>query len=253
MFSGICGFDVGRCPWQGRRVVSESVSAIADHLADVRRRIAAAAQRAGRNPDDVMLLPVTKTVGVTEIRTLYDLGVRAIGENRVAGALEKADAVAPPDLAYHMIGHLQRNKVKKALKVFSFIHSVDSIRLARAIGAELDRQGGTLPCLAEVNTSGEAQKHGMLPGEVMGFLEEVSSLPGVRIEGLMTMAMLTGDAEETRPCFAQLRELADEARARDLPDVRMKHLSMGMTQDYEVAVEEGATIVRVGSAIFAGL
>jgi len=233
--------------------VPESLDVIADNLAEVRERIAAAAQRAGRDADEVLLLPVTKTVGGEEIRILYDLGVRAVGENRVAAGLEKADALALPDLAYHMIGHLQRNKVKKALGVFSFIHSVDSVRLARAIASELDRQGRTLPCLAEVNTSGEAQKHGMAPGEVMGFLEEASALPGVRIEGLMTMAMLTGDAEETRPCFAELRELAEEARARDLPNVRMKHLSMGMTQDYEVAVEEGATIVRVGSAIFAGL
>ena len=232
--------------------MSESMSAIADDVAEVRRRIAAAAQRAGRSAGDVMLLPVTKTVGVEQIRALYDLGVRAIGENRVAGALEKADALALPDLAYHMIGHLQRNKVKKALSVFSFIHSVDSLRLARVIAAELDRQGRTLPCLAEVNTSGESQKHGMSPGDVMGFLDEVSSLPGVRIEGLMTMAMLTRDPEETRPCFARLRDLADEARQRDLPNVCMSHLSMGMTQDYEVAVEEGATIVRVGSAIFAG-
>ena len=232
--------------------MSEPVGIIADNLAEVRGRIVAAAQGAGRSADEVMLLPVTKTVGVEQVRALHELGVRAIGENRVAGAVEKADGLSLRDLAFHMIGHLQRNKVKKALKVFSFIHSVDSARLARGIAAELERGGRTLPCLAEVNTSGESQKHGMSPEELMGFLEDVSSLPGVRIEGLMTMAMLTGDPEEARPCFARLRELADEARRRDFQNVRMDHLSMGMTQDYEVAVEEGATIVRVGSAIFAG-
>lgn len=226
---------------------------IGENLRSVRRQIDEAADRVGRDAGDVMLLPVTKMVGVEETRALAQLGVPAVGENRVMDALRKAEALALPELAWHLIGHLQRNKVRKALQLFTFLHGVDSLRLAEAVSEELVRLGRELPCLIEVNTSDEPQKHGLAPEELMPLLEAASGLLGLRVDGLMTMAMMTDDPEKARPCFARLRKLAERVRAADLPNVRMTHLSMGMTQDFDVAVEEGATIVRVGTAIFRGL
>ncbi|MFH0964785.1 MAG: YggS family pyridoxal phosphate-dependent enzyme [Planctomycetota bacterium] len=233
--------------------MGSKLSVVAGNLQRVRDRIAAAARRSGRAADEVDLLPVTKTVGVDEIRVLLDLGVRRVGESRVLDAAKKAAAFASDDLEWHLIGHLQRNKVSRAIEVFSFLHSLDSVRLAQALSGELVRRGRSLPCLLEVNTTREPQKHGFRPDELRAAADAVALLPGLRVEGLMTMAMLCEDPEEARPCFALLRELAQELRLRDVPNLRMKHLSMGMSQDFEVAVEEGATVVRVGTALLEGV
>ncbi|MFP4055712.1 MAG: YggS family pyridoxal phosphate-dependent enzyme [Candidatus Brocadiia bacterium] len=223
-----------------------------DNLADVRRRMADARHRAGRRPDDVRLVAVTKTVGPDAIRALQALGLREIGENRVQDALRKQETLEGRlGLRWHMIGHLQTNKARHALRLFDAVDSVDSVRLARELDRRAARDGlGPVPVLLECNVSGEGTKHGFPPGELPAALDAILPLERLAVEGLMTMAPLVADAEATRPLFAALRELAEEARrrtGRPLP-----HLSMGMTQDFEVAIEEGATMVRIGSALFRG-
>ena len=219
------------------------------NLDDVRSRIAAACARAGRAPDDVLLVAVTKTVGIEEVRILKDLGVTHIGENRVAEAARKqAELGGTLGLAWHMIGHLQRRKVRDALPLFARIDSVDSPRLAREIDKRAAAQALTVPILLECNVSGETSKYGLSATDLPAALDAILPLEHLRVEGLMTMAPFVADPETVRPHFAALRALAEAARRRTaLP---LPHLSMGMTQDFEVAIEEGATMVRVGSALF---
>ena len=230
----------------------EAKEIIARNLEDVRRRMADAAARRGRDPSAVTLVAVTKTVGANEVRALHALGQQEIGENRVQPALAKMEAVSDLPLRWHMIGHLQRNKVKKALPRFALIHSVDSLRLAHAITREAEELGRAAEVLLEVNVSGEESKFGLTPDEAVRLLEEIEGLEYVCVQGLMTMAPFVDDPETVRPIFAALRELRDRIVATRR-DVELPHLSMGMTQDYEVAIEEGATIVRVGTALFRGL
>ena len=220
---------------------------IADNVIRVRERIAAAARRAGRRGGDVELLASTKGRSVGEIEEAIEAGVRVIGENRVQEAARKSAALrgrAP----LHMIGHLQRNKVAEALRLFDLIHTVDSIRLAAEIDREGAKAGRVVPVLVEVNVSGEDRKFGIAAGELPAFLDAVERLECVRVEGLMTMAPFSDNPEDSRRFFSRLRELA-AAAGGETPRVRMRHLSMGMTQDFETAVEEGATIVRIGTAI----
>ena len=224
-------------------------SRIGSNLESVRARIADAARRSGRNPDDVMLVAVTKTVGVQEILCAADLGVRSIGENRVAEAAAKRDRVGDR-LKWHMVGHLQRRKVKDAVGVFDYIQSVDTLALAEEIDKRCAAAGKTMPVLFEVNTSGEETKFGLSPGETPAVIRRASALEHIEIEGLMTMAPLVENPEETRPWFRKLARLAESVERQGIPNVTMKHLSMGMTNDFEVAVEEGSTMVRVGTAIF---
>lgn len=219
---------------------------IRENLARVWERMEAAASRAGRSISEIELVAVTKTVGVESIRRAVDAGVEIMGENRVKDAKEKHASLVG-EARWHMIGHLQRNKVRDALAVFEMIHSVDSLRLARAIDAEAARRAVVLPVMVEVNVSGESSKYGVAPGELEEMVAVMGEMGNIRTCGLMTMAPFVDDAEEVRPVFAGLRELRDGLRESgcDLP-----YLSMGMTQDYEVAIEEGATHVRIGSAIF---
>ena len=215
------------------------------HLAVVRARIVAAAGRAGRETSGVTLIAVTKSVGAQVFDHLVTLGVPDIGESRVQTAEGKAKG-APPELRWHLLGHLQTNKVRKAVRLFSSIHSVDSLRLARALQAECERADTTTTAFVEIN-SGEAQKSGMEPGELPGFLREVRALDRIRWTGLMTMAPVSEEPEDSRPHFALLRELRE--RGRELVPT-LAGLSMGMSQDFEVAVEEGATHVRLGRVLF---
>ncbi len=221
------------------------------NLRSVHQRIAAAARRSGRNPDDVMLIAVTKTVGVSEILHAADLGVEAVGENRVHEAVQKHGRVGDR-VQWHMIGHLQRRKVKDAVQVFDYIHSVDSPALAEEIDKRCAAADKIMPVLFEVNVSGEESKFGLSPEEVLETIAEASKLERICVEGLMTMAPYAEEPEEVRPCFKRLAGLADTIAAATLPNVSMKHLSMGMTNDFEVAIEEGATMVRIGTAIFGG-
>jgi pyridoxal phosphate enzyme (YggS family) len=227
-----------------RRTVS-----IAENVREVRDRIEAAADRALRDPSDVQLVAVTKTVEPDRIVEAIEAGVTCIGENRVQEALRKFTDNLPP-VEKHLVGHLQTNKVKKALPLFDMIQSVDSVRLAREISTVCSASGTTAEVLVEVNTSGEETKFGLDPDEAAEAIEEMADLPGIRILGLMTIGAFLPDPEDVRPCFRRLRELRSTVEGRVIPGVSMDHLSMGMTNDYEVAIEEGATIVRVGRAIF---
>jgi pyridoxal phosphate enzyme (YggS family) len=220
------------------------------NVAAVRERIAAAAARADRDPGKIRLVAATKYVEADALPLLARAGVTVIGENRVQEALAKFAAVGGCGLEWHFIGTLQKNKINKVLSRFTLIHSVDSPELAEAVS---DRStGGPTPVLFEVNVAGEATKHGFDPDSLAESLPALLSLPGIAPRGLMTMAPFEAEPRATRPVFRALRELCDES-ARRHAIAEFTELSMGMTNDYEVAVEEGATLVRVGSALFRGL
>jgi pyridoxal phosphate enzyme (YggS family) len=223
-----------------------------DSIARVQERIDAARRRAGRT-DAVMLVAVSKTQGADTVAAAYHEGLRIFGENRVEEASPKAAAVAAlvapsPPPQWHMIGHLQSRKAADALPWAALVHSVDTPKLASRLSRAVPA-GQQLPVLLEVNVSGESSKDGFSPAALDAGVEAIAGLPGLRIEGLMTMAPLVVDPEETRPLFRQLRLLRDDL-ARRYPAASWRHLSMGMTDDFEVAVEEGATLVRIGRAIF---
>lgn len=225
------------------------VEDIAANLARVQECIVAAARRAGRDPNEITLVAVTKTVPVEAITMAYNLGLRHFGENRVQEALQKLPG-RPPGATWHMIGHLQRNKAKIAVRIFDMVHSVDSVALAQELDRHCRALGKRLPVLLEVNVAGEASKFGFPPeGAFWEAVEQILTLPGLEVQGLMTVAPIATDPEMVRPVFRRLRELRDELRRR-WPALAWPHLSMGMTDDFEVAIEEGATMVRLGRAIF---
>lgn len=220
-------------------------------LESVRGRIVAAAHRAGRDPGEVTLVAVTKTVAAASVRELAALGQVDVGENRVQEMLVKQDLLADLPLRWHMIGHLQTNKVKYVLNRYMLLHTLDRLSLAQELQKRLKPvENSAVRCLVQVNTRQDPSRQGVEPEDLMGFLAEVSPLDRVRVVGLMTMAPPVGDPEEARPYFRRLRELAAAVADQCLPNISMRHLSMGMTGDFEVAVEEGATLVRVGSALF---
>ncbi len=223
-------------------------TAIRGRLDEVRDRIARAAARAGRDPGSVVLVGVVKTVPAEVIREALALGLADLGENRVQEAEVHIAAVGRGSARWHMVGHLQRNKAGRALELFDRVHGVDSAELAEALSRRAAAAGRRLPVLVEVNVSGEATKFGAAPETLVGLLERVADLPGLALEGLMTVGPAVARAEEARPGFARLRDLRDAAE-RTL-GLRLRELSMGMSGDFEVAVEEGATLVRVGTALF---
>ncbi len=225
------------------------VNEIVEALSNVHKKICHAAMRAGRDPSEVRLVAVTKTVAAEVVSTAVDVGVRILGESRVQEAREKIGLLAgelPGTVSWHMIGHLQRNKAKLAVQLFDMIQSLDSMDLAGRIDRYASEEGKIQRVLVQVNLAGEKNKSGIAPQALLAFLEEAAKLRHVAVEGLMTIPPM-GTPEEARPYFRRLRELRDEASRQgfDLPE-----LSMGMSGDFEVAVEEGATMVRVGSAIF---
>ena len=222
--------------------------AIRDNIHDVWERIARAADRALRDPGDIKLVAVTKTVEPPHIVEAIEAGISCIGENRIQEAARKFPELPPVER--HLVGHLQTNKVKTALLLFDIIESVDSVRLAREISTCCTAAGSEASVLVEVNTSGEETKFGLAPDEVLEALDDMSTLPGLKVVGLMTVGAFLPDSDDVRPCFKTLRAIRDEVEERVIPGVSMKHLSMGMTNDFEAAIEEGATIVRVGRAIF---
>jgi len=220
------------------------------NLRDVRDRIAAAAARSGRPASAVRLVAVTKTVSIDTIRLLVRAGQKNLGENRPQQLRDRAAALTDLDITWHMIGHLQRNKVKYVVPTAAMIHSVDSLALAEEIGKRAHAAGARAACLLEVNVSGEASKSGVSPAEAPALASAAAALPGIDLAGLMTMAPIAEDAETVRPVFVGLRELRDRINRETSLPRPLTELSMGMTQDYEVAVEEGATIVRIGTALF---
>jgi len=221
---------------------------VSEIVEEVRGRIAAACERSGRSPDDVEIVAVTKTHGAEVVKEAWDAGLRIVGENKVQeAAWKKPASVSGPQ--WHLIGHLQSNKVRHALELFDFIHSVDSVKLADRINFIADELGATPHVLLEVNVSGEKSKSGMSPDEVQPTIEHImASCPRITVEGLMTMAPFSDNPEDARPYFRRLRELRDEVQ--DRLGVGLPRLSMGMSGDYEVAVEEGATWVRLGTVLF---
>lgn len=216
------------------------------NLAVVKERLARAAAKKGRRPDEVVLVGVTKTVPVETIAEAWKLGLTQLGENRVQEALPKMEAL-PKEISWHFVGHLQTNKVRFLIPSFCLIQSLDRLKLARELQKEAEKQGVAVKALLQVNIASEQSKHGFHPAEVEEALTEISAFPNVTVLGLMAMAPYVPDAEEVRPYFRQLYELFTRIR---VPGVYMKYLSMGMTNDFEVAIEEGANMVRIGSAIF---
>ncbi|HEX8244045.1 MAG TPA: YggS family pyridoxal phosphate-dependent enzyme [Longimicrobium sp.] len=221
---------------------------LAGRLARVRERIEAARGRAGRT-DAVTLVAVTKTHPPEVVRAAIAAGVADVGENRVQELAAKVDAVGRAAVRWHLIGHLQRNKVGKALPLFDLLHSLDSVRLAQALSAEAVKTGATVRALVEVNSVGEESKEGLPAAEAIDAVGQMAALPGLELLGMMTMAPFTDDEAVIRRAFRTTRELSAQA-ARQVPGFRAEHLSMGMSNDFEIAVEEGATLVRVGSSIF---
>lgn len=221
---------------------------IADNLKNVTLRISRSCEKAGRLQSSVKLVCVTKKAGIDQIEEIIGLGFKDLGENRIQDAFVKYRSIGDK-VAWHLIGHLQINKVRDAVKIFSLIHSVDSIRLAKAISEEAKRIGKRQDVLIQVNTSGEESKFGIMPDEVLQFFKEAALYPNINISGLMTIAPEAGDPENVRPFFRRLREIKEEINNLKLTTYNLQ-LSMGMTNDFEVAIEEGATMVRIGRAIF---
>jgi pyridoxal phosphate enzyme (YggS family) len=226
---------------------------IAQNLAQVRERIDAAARRAGRRPEDVALMAVSKTFPAERIREAHGAGLRLFGENRVQEFVGKVDALRDLDgVEWHLIGHLQTNKAAKATELFAAVDSVDSLRLAQKLDASARQLGKKLKVLIEINVGGEAAKSGVAPDScgLEEILRAAPELEHLEFRGLMTVPPFADDPHQTRPYFRKLRELRDEIAACKLPAVGMNTLSMGMSHDFEVAIEEGSTCVRVGTAIF---
>ena len=222
---------------------------IEGNIGAIRERIRKAAERAGRDPSEVLLLAVTKTVDVQRINEALLCGVSEVGENRVQELLDKYGALAK-DVKWHLIGHLQTNKVKYIIDKAALIHSVESIRLAEEINKRAAAAGRTADILVEINIGGEESKFGIAPEAAEDFIRELSGFPNLRVRGLMTVAPIVGAPEENRVHFRKMKQLLVDINSKKIDNIRMNILSMGMTEDYEVAVEEGATIVRIGTGIF---
>ncbi len=211
-------------------------------------RIANAAVKNGRDLKDITLVAVSKTVSPEAINIGIKAGIKIIGENKVQEARNKKPLLDPVEL--HLVGHLQTNKVKYAIEIFDLIHSLDSVHLAGEINKQCEKKGSRMPVLIEVNTSGESSKYGCVPEETIDLVYRVSQFPYIQILGLMTIGLFTDKIELVRPCFIRLRELAEGVSDQKIENVRMEFLSMGMSSDFEVAIEEGSNMVRIGTAIF---
>ena len=229
---------------------SARATSLAERIDAVRERIAAAAARAGRGTDAITLVAVSKSTDRATVEAAYELGLRHFGENRVQDASTRFVPAFPADATVHMIGQLQTNKVRPALDLFQLIESVDRPSLVTALAREGERRGTPVPVLIQVNIAGEARKAGCAPDETAALIDQVTASPWLALRGLMTIAPLVATPEETRPVFTGLRELRDALQAR-YATADLGVLSMGMSNDYEVAIEAGATEVRVGRAIFA--
>jgi PLP dependent protein len=242
-------------------------SPLAERLDEVRRRIADAADKARRDVADITLVAVTKAAGPEQIRELLQLGVGDLAENRVQSLTQRAGQVNeflqrrhlhgdgagfPAKVRWHMIGHLQRNKVKPLLPIIHMIHSIDSLRLAEEIETQAGKVEKTFPVLMEVNASEEPNKTGVAVGAAVHLAEQIDSMPGLQLAGLMTMAPHKADETTIRQCFSRTREIFEELKWHKIGGGKLRHLSMGMSDDFELAIAEGATMVRIGTALFGG-
>ena len=221
---------------------------VAENILAIRKKINQAAASSGRNPEEITLIAVTKTVGLEKIREAVDAGLRIFGENRVQEAQTKiSNTISPGRIEWHLIGHLQKNKSKSAVELFDLIHTVDSVGLAEEINRHAENIHKVQRVLAQVKLSGEETKHGVSEKELSSLLEAIAGLKNLKLEGLMTIPPFFEDPGEARPYFRRLKVLRDEA---ENAGYRLQQLSMGMSNDFEVAIEEGATMVRIGTAIF---
>lgn len=225
------------------------MASIASNLHIVRDKVSQAALKVGRNPEDIQIIAVTKTVDIPQMEEAIAAGITAVGENRVQ-EITKKYPLLKEKVDWHLIGHLQTNKVKYIIDKVKMIHSLDRFSLVKEISKRAQQQGIVMPVLVQVNVAEEESKFGLKVEEVIPFLKDIVGIKGLKILGLMTMAPFVEDAEEVRYVFRDLRNLAEKITKEAIPGVEMKHLSMGMTNDYEVAVEEGATLIRVGTGIF---
>ncbi len=222
---------------------------VSENILKIKQKIWEVCQKVGRNPDEITIVAVTKTVPVEKIKEAINAGIHDIGENRVQELLEKRDSVE--NVRWHFVGHLQTNKVKYIVDFIHLIHSVDSLKLALEIDKRAGKINRPIDVLIEVNTSGEETKYGVKPEETIELAKQISeNCKFVRVKGLMTLAAYSPDPENARPMFKLLKNLSDEIAKLNLKNVEMRHLSMGMSNDYLIAIEEGATIVRIGTAIF---
>lgn len=224
------------------------MGSIADNIRYVLDQVRGAAERVSRDTSEISVIAVTKTVAVERIEQAVAAGLKVLGENRVQELNEKYSRL--PGVEWHLIGHLQSNKVKYIVDKIALLHSLDSISLAEEIDKRMAQLGRAMDVLVQVNIADESTKFGIKPAETEEFIDKIRSLPGIRIQGLMTIGPYAATEQEIRGVFRQLRLLADKVKAIGFPEVEMKHLSMGMSNDYRIAVEEGATLIRVGSTIF---
>ena len=222
---------------------------IRENVQFVRNKIAEACQRSGRDPEEIELVAITKTVDVEQINEAMEAGILVVGENRVQEAWRKFQEVGK-GVHWHIVGHLQTNKVKRVLQFADMIHSVDSVYLAREIQTQAEKLDRTIEILIQVNTSGEESKFGLEPEVTISGIEAISAFSNLEIKGLMTIGVFLPNPEDVRPCFKLLRDLKSQVNEHKIAGVEIGTLSMGMTNDYEVAIEEGSTMVRVGTAIF---
>ena len=235
----------------GRWQRAETVEDFRHNLALVHARIAAACERVGRDPADVRLLPISKTVDEARIWLAYAAGCRQFGENKVQEAHRKWEAMSDlGDLSWSVVGHLQTNKARVVARFASEFQALDSVRVAEELERRLQAEGRGLDVFVQVNTSDEDSKYGVSPHEAAGFLRALQPFSALRVRGLMTLALFSAEQEQVRACFVRLRELRDHLRDGAPHGIGLDHLSMGMSGDYEIAIEEGATVVRVGQAIF---
>ena len=226
-----------------------NMRSIEENIKDVWSRIEKTGEKADKGKEDIKLVVVTKTVEPARIKEAINCGIQIIGENRVQEAESKFGQITEK-VERHLVGHLQTNKAKKAVELFDFIQSVDSLRIAEEISRRASQRGEVMSVLVEVNTSGEETKFGIEPDQVLPLLQSISPLEGIKIKGLMTIGLFSDDPEDTRPCFKKLKAIFDQLKEESIPNVEMTYLSMGMTSDFEVAIEEGSNMVRVGTAIF---
>jgi len=225
------------------------MNSLVENLKRLEERIENAAIKTGRKREDITLVAVTKNVEPEKVNLSIDAGIKIIGENRIQEATDKFKFITK-DVEKHLVGHLQTNKVKKALELFDLIQSVDSLHLAQEISKRANEKEKFAEVLIEVNTSDEPSKYGVKPDEISGLVEEVSKLENIKIKGLMTVGLFTDDLEKVRPCFVDLRKIFESLKNLKRENIEMRYLSMGMSSDFEMAIEEGANMIRVGTAIF---
>ena len=231
------------------RRMQERMSEVSKRIEELKRRIEKAAQRAGRDPQDIKIVAAIKGVSFDLVREALKAGINDLGENRIQEAEPRFDIIKKefPEVRWHMIGHLQTNKVKKALKMFDLIQSLESLHLAREISK---RATHPEEVLIEVNTSKEEAKYGILLENAVELVQQISTLPNLLVKGLMTVAVFSENIEKVRFCFKTLKNLQEKIKKENIPNVEMKYLSMGMTDDFEIAIEEGSNIIRIGRLIF---